>query len=155
MTLKALLNWGGFGNFGKPQYTPVERWHGGYVGRGGHGSSWDHKAHGHGHYKKGGGKGGGGSAALSALTLLAFLFLLNVMQQSINDNNATVVTTTAATIFLRDVGSDLTAREEGITPKPRISREARDFDEYGDEPPPQETEKGDTFGFDPHPPCSR
>ncbi|XP_015118604.1 uncharacterized protein LOC107042201 [Diachasma alloeum] len=149
MTFKALLNWGGFGNFGKPQQTPIERWHG-YVGRGGHGGPWDHKSHGHGHYKKGGGKGGGNGAAISALTLLAFLFLLNVMQQSLNDNNITT-TTTASTIFLRDEGSELTARDRGVTLNYESLKKARDSEDEGDQRD-DEFEKGDTLGFDPNDP---
>ncbi|XP_063994009.1 uncharacterized protein LOC135171408 [Diachasmimorpha longicaudata] len=151
MTLKALFNWGGFGNYGKAQQTPIDRWHS-YTGRGG---PWEHKSHGHGHHKKGGGKGGGGSAAISALTLLAFLFLLNVMQQSLNDNNMTVTTTTS-TIFLRDDGSELAARDQSVTLTSTNLKKARDSeDDTEDDPLEEMFEKGDTLGLEPDDPYPR
>ncbi|XP_032690992.1 uncharacterized protein LOC116853838 [Odontomachus brunneus] len=86
MTFKSLIN---LASFGKPSYTPIERYHG--DGGGYHHHRW------RGSSSKG--KGGSG-AALSALTLLAFLFLINVMQQSLQDNNSTATSTTA--VLLRD-----------------------------------------------------
>lgn len=103
MTFKSLIN---LANFGKPSYTPIERYHsdgGGYHHHGWRGYTIDVILSDFreknffffvSHYllldfrSSSKGKGGGSGAALSALTLLAFLFLINVMQVIKRDTRA-------------------------------------------------------------------